>query len=121
MGTTVESAWGTVMSAFAQKDQPSRRRKALAVSIIYETHSLSTDNDLGIATGWKAGQLSEQGRADAKELGERRVHDGIDAVFASDLGRAVETVKIAFVDSKIPIYLIAACANATTAIGAAPR
>jgi broad specificity phosphatase PhoE len=98
------SSWGTVMSAFAQKDQP-RRRKALAVSIIYETHSLSTDNELGIATGWNDGQLSEQGRADAKELGERRVHDGIDAVFASDLGRAVETVKIAFVDSRIPIYL----------------
>jgi hypothetical protein len=75
------------------------------LSIIYETHSLSTDNDLGIATGWKDGQLSEQGRADAKELGEKQVHDGIDAVFASDLGRAVEIVKIAFVDSRIPIYL----------------
>jgi broad specificity phosphatase PhoE len=74
------------------------------VSIIYETHSLSTDNELGIATGWKDGQLSAQGRKDAKELGERRVHDRIEAVFCSDLGRAVETVKIAFVDSKIPIY-----------------
>jgi broad specificity phosphatase PhoE len=75
-----------------------------AASIVYETHSLSTDNDLGFATGWKEGQLSEQGRVLAKELGQRRLHDGIDAVFVSDLGRAVETAKIAFLDSKLPVY-----------------
>ena len=92
------------MSTFALKDQLAHRRRMRGVSIIYETHSLSTDNALGIATGWKDGQLSTEGREDAKELGERRVHDGIDAVFSSDLGRAVETVKIAFVDTKIPVY-----------------
>jgi broad specificity phosphatase PhoE len=62
------------------------------------------DNERGIATGWKDGRLSEEGRADALRLGERRRQDGISAVFSSDLGRAVETVNVAFAGSNIPIY-----------------
>jgi broad specificity phosphatase PhoE len=93
-----------VTKAAAQGTRPARAQNSVAVNIIYETHSLSTDNDAGIATGWNEGQLSTQGRENARELGARRVHDGVDAVFSSDLMRAVETVKIAFVDSKIPVY-----------------
>lgn len=76
----------------------------MAVEIIYETHSISTDNEAGIATGWLPGRLSERGRALAAELCERRRDDSIDAVFSSDLRRAVETAEIAFAGSGIPLY-----------------
>lgn len=76
----------------------------MSVEIIYETHSTSTDNEAGIATGWLPGRLSPAGRELAFVLGERRRHDGIDAVFVSDLRRAVETAEIAFGGSGIPIH-----------------
>jgi broad specificity phosphatase PhoE len=78
---------------------------AVAVGIVFETHSLTTDNEAGVATGWLDGQLSERGRALAGELGRRRRHAGIAAVFASDLGRAVQTVELAFSGSGIPVHL----------------
>ena len=74
-----------------------------SIEIVFETHSWSDDNDRGIATGWKDGRLSERGRELARELGARRRHDGIVAVFTSDLGRAVETATIAFDGSSIPV------------------
>src|SRR4051794_17283019 len=73
----------------------------MAVHIVYETHSITTDNENGLATGWLPGQLSESGRAGARELGQRRRDDGIDVV--SDLERALDTVRIAFHDSAVPI------------------
>jgi alpha-ribazole phosphatase/probable phosphoglycerate mutase len=75
-----------------------------AVAILYETHSLTTDNEAGLATGWLPGRLSAQGREFARALGERHRGDGIAAVFVSDLARAVETAEIAFAGSGIPIY-----------------
>jgi len=75
------------------------------VRIVFETHSLTVDNERGIATGWLGGALSARGRALAEELGERRRDDGIDAVFASDLARAVETAEIAFSATDIPVLL----------------
>lgn len=68
----------------------------MTVEIVYETHSTSADNERGIATGWQDGELSSRGREQAAELGRRRRDDGIAAVYASDLGRAVETARIAF-------------------------
>lgn len=73
------------------------------LQIVYETHSISTDNEAGIATGWHHGRLSEEGRRLALELGKRRRDDGIDLVLTSDLRRAVETAEIAFAGSAIPI------------------
>jgi alpha-ribazole phosphatase/probable phosphoglycerate mutase len=79
-------------------------RDAVAVEIVYETHSISTDNEAGIATGWLPGRLSDEGRRLSRELGERRRRDGLAAVFVSDLNRAVETAEIAFAGSGIPIH-----------------
>jgi hypothetical protein len=56
----------------------------MAVEIIYETHSITTDNETGFATGWLPGQLSDTGRKLAQELGQRRSADGIATVFTSD-------------------------------------
>jgi 2,3-bisphosphoglycerate-dependent phosphoglycerate mutase len=75
----------------------------MPTGIVFETHSISEDNERGIASGWNHGRLSERGRALARELGERRRHDAIEAVFTSDLGRATETAREAFDRSPIPV------------------
>jgi alpha-ribazole phosphatase/probable phosphoglycerate mutase len=75
------------------------------VRIVFETHSLTVDNERGVATGWLGGALSAHGRALAREHGERRRDDRIDAVFSSDLARAVETAEIAFGATDIPVFL----------------
>src|SRR5215216_3345232 len=75
----------------------------MGIQIVFETHSISEDNEQGIATGWRDGRLSERGRMLASELGARRRDDRIVAVFTSDLGRAVETARIAFAHTPMPI------------------
>ena len=75
----------------------------MSVQLVYETHSTSVDNEVGRATGWLGGTLSDTGREQARLLGERRRNDGIDLVVASDLNRAVETAQIAFDGSGIPV------------------
>jgi broad specificity phosphatase PhoE len=75
------------------------------IELVFETHSLTTDNEQGRATGWLGGGLSARGRVLAAELGRRRSGDGIDVVFASDLARSVETAKIAFGGSITPVVL----------------
>lgn len=77
--------------------------RLVAIDLIFETHSITTDNEAGLATGWNDGRLSDRGRALAVELGKRR--SDVDVVLSSDLGRAVETVEIAFGGSEIPVEL----------------
>jgi broad specificity phosphatase PhoE len=77
----------------------------VAVAIVFETHAFSEDNERGVATGWLPGRLSARGRAAAEELGARRRDDGIDAVFVSDLRRAVETAEIAFEGLAVPMFV----------------
>jgi broad specificity phosphatase PhoE len=75
----------------------------MAKQIVFETHCTTEDNENGIATGWLPGRLSATGREEAAALGRRRRHDGLAAVFTSDLGRAEESVDIAFSGSPVPI------------------
>src|SRR5262245_1368267 len=75
------------------------------VELVFETHSLTTDNEQGRATGWLGGELSDYGRTQAVELGRRRGKDGVSAVFASDLARSVETAEIAFGGTAMPVFL----------------
>jgi broad specificity phosphatase PhoE len=77
----------------------------MPVEIVFETHSMSEDNERGIATGWLPGRLSERGRVLAGELGVRRRTDDLAAVFTSDLARAVETASIAFAGSPLPVMV----------------
>ena len=77
----------------------------MAVQLVYETHAITTDNEAGVATGWLPGRLSGRGRETAAELGARRRDDGLAAVFVSDLERALETVRIAFAGSPIPVVV----------------
>ena len=75
----------------------------MAIELVFETHSLTEDNEAGRATGWLPGRLSANGREQARRLGERRGADGIAAVFSSDLARAAETAGIAFGQSGLPV------------------
>lgn len=75
----------------------------MAIQIVFETHSISEDNEAGRASGWRHSQLSSQGRELAAALGARRRHDGISTVFTSDLGRARETAENAFPDGSMTI------------------
>lgn len=77
----------------------------MAVTIVFETHSISVDNERGVASGWTDGPLSERGRAFARELGDRRRDDGLRAVFSSDLRRSRETVELAFAGEQVPVLL----------------
>ena len=66
------------------------------VTIIFETHSTSLDNEAGIASGHNDVDLSEMGFRQAKELGQRYVDESIAAVVCSDLMRSYRTAEIAF-------------------------
>ncbi|TCM46065.1 histidine phosphatase family protein [Kribbella sp. VKM Ac-2568] len=74
----------------------------MTVKLVYETHSTTVDNETGIATGWLPGELSAEGRRESVLLGERR--QDVDAIFSSDLLRAVKTVEIAFEGQAIPRF-----------------
>lgn len=75
------------------------------IQVVFETHSISEDNERELASGWSHSRLSPAGRELARELGRRRLGDGIDAVFSSDLRRAAETATIAFGETAVPILL----------------
>jgi broad specificity phosphatase PhoE len=77
----------------------------MPVSLVYETHATTTDNEAGIATGWNPGALSPRGRDEAAALGLRRHDDGLAAIYVSDLARATETVRIAFPGTAIPVVI----------------
>ena len=68
----------------------------MAIELVFETHAMTVDNEQGRATGWLPGELSEQGRIQARQLGRRRIGDHITAVFSSDLVRAAQTASVAF-------------------------
>lgn len=82
-----------------------RRRRHTSVAIHFETHSTSVDNGRWVASGWLDSPLSQVGRRQAKELGER--YDGVElaAVFASDLARAADTARVAFGGRGVPLFL----------------
>lgn len=66
------------------------------VHLTYFVHGTTTDNERGLATGWLPGELSEEGRAQAAELGRHIAGKQFDVVIASDLRRAVDTAHIVF-------------------------
>jgi broad specificity phosphatase PhoE len=76
----------------------------MPTEILYETHSLTLDNETGHATGWLPGELSAEGRRLAAEMGERYRDSEARAVCLSDLHRAVQTAEIAFGATGLPIH-----------------
>lgn len=68
------------------------------VTIIFESHGTTTDNEKHIASGWADVELSELGIQQSKEMGQRYVNDYFDAIFCSDLQRSYKSAEIAFND-----------------------
>ena len=69
------------------------------VRITYFTHSTTTDNERGIATGWQPGELSPRGREQATSLATQLASTPFDAVYTSDQQRAFESAKLFFGES----------------------
>jgi broad specificity phosphatase PhoE len=68
----------------------------MATQITYFVHGTTTDNEQDLATGWLPGELSAKGKQQAKTLGEQVRDQHFDAVFCSDLKRAVDSAQLGF-------------------------
>ncbi len=64
--------------------------------LVFETHATSSDNEAGLASGWRDVDLSERGVRQAIELGTRYAADLPALVLTSDLRRASRTADLAF-------------------------
>ncbi len=73
------------------------------VTIIFESHGTTLDNETKVSSGWFDVELSDLGRRQAEELGERYRYENFDAIFCSDLQRSYETGEIAFTDRAMKI------------------
>jgi len=68
----------------------------MSIKITYFVHGTTIDNEKNLCTGWAPGELSELGIRQAKELGSQVAHIHFDALFCSDLKRAVDSAKLGF-------------------------
>ncbi len=72
------------------------------ITIIFESHGTTLDNEAHLASGHFDVALSELGIKQSKEMGERYKGDYFDAIFCSDLQRSYKSAEIAF-GNKFPI------------------
>ena len=72
------------------------------ITIIFETHATSVDNEAHLSSGHFDVALSPLGERQARELGERYKDEYFDATFCSDLQRSYKTAEIAF-GNRFPI------------------
>lgn len=63
--------------------------------LILIRHAQTEGNRAGINQGWQDTPLTPEGIAQAERLRGRLAHERIDIAYVSDLGRALETVRIA--------------------------
>jgi len=73
------------------------------ITIIFEAHGTTIDNETHRASGHFDVELSKLGIKQAKELGERYSKENFDAVFCSDLQRSFGTAEIAFAERNFKI------------------
>lgn len=73
------------------------------MQITYFVHTTTTDNEAGLATGWIQGELSDAGLRQARSLNESLQDRRFDAIFTSDLRRAVESSELFFGD-RFPVF-----------------
>lgn len=72
------------------------------ITIIFEAHGTTFDNENHLASGHFDVELSPLGIQQAKELGKRYQNDSFDAILCSDLQRSYKTAELAFGD-RFPI------------------
>ncbi|PIR96686.1 MAG: hypothetical protein COT91_05490 [Candidatus Doudnabacteria bacterium CG10_big_fil_rev_8_21_14_0_10_41_10] len=74
------------------------------ITIIFEAHGTTLNNEKGLASGHYDIELSKLGETQAKQLGDRYKNNLPDAVFCSNLKKSLDTGKIAF-ENRIPIII----------------
>lgn len=74
----------------------------MSIKITYFVHGTTTDNEQHLSSGWNDVELSEEGISQSWELTELTDHLTFDAVFCSDLKRAVDSAEITW-GGKYPI------------------
>ncbi len=74
------------------------------ITIWFEAHATTTDNEAHLASGWNDVDLSELGREQALQPVERSKKRNIQVIFCSDLQRAVKTAVPTAEVLRIPIY-----------------
>jgi broad specificity phosphatase PhoE len=75
------------------------------ISIIFEPHNTSTDNEAKLSSGWNDIDLSELGLTQSVELLDRSRDRNLDAIFTSDLQRAYKTAIPTAEELKIPVFI----------------
>lgn len=73
------------------------------VTIIFEAHGTTLDNEAHLSSGHYDVELSELGIQQSKEMGERYRDIHLDAVFCSDLQRSYKSAEIGFEGRDFPI------------------
>jgi broad specificity phosphatase PhoE len=73
------------------------------LNLLYSPHMTSVDNEARRASGHADVPLSEVGRKQAHELGQHYATKEVNAIFCSNLQRAVVTAQIAFKSRDLPI------------------
>lgn len=73
------------------------------IKITYFVHGTTTDNEEHISSGWKDVDISKLGIKQSKELPLQNTND-FDAIFCSDLIRAIHSAELSFKD-KYPIII----------------
>ena len=68
----------------------------MAVKIIYFVHGTTYDNATGKCSGWKQVELNDLGKEQAKNLGKITKDLEFDAIFTSDLVRAIDSSNLAW-------------------------
>ena len=71
----------------------------MAVHITYFVHGTTLDNEAHASSGWNDVELSDLGRQQSRELRAQTQYLVFDAVFTSDLKRAVESAQITWGDA----------------------
>jgi broad specificity phosphatase PhoE len=72
--------------------------------VYFATHATTTDNEAGMASGWRDARLSRSGIQQAEQLGHRFEDKKLDLICCSDLTRAADTVRLAF-DDRLPVIV----------------
>jgi len=68
----------------------------MAVKITYFVHGTTIDNEKHLSSGWKDVDLSELGVKQSQDVAELIKDRKFDAIFCSDLKRAIHSAKIMF-------------------------
>ena len=82
---------------------PKWYNRAMPVEITYFVHGTTVDNESHRSSGWNDAKLSELGILQSKDLADLTNDMSFDAVFTSDLSRAIDSAKLTWGD-KYPMH-----------------